>query len=97
MKRSLFVKGLLVVIVIALVSVVSICAEDSVTIVGKIFEDTELVTSEGEVYEIGDTEAGMEMLDTITDETIEISVTGVLLQDGETMVINVVSYKVVGE
>ena len=97
MKRSLFGKGILMIVLFTLISAVGICAEDPVTLVGKIIDDYQLITSEGAVYEIGNTEAGAEMLDTIQDETEEISITGVLHKDGETMVINVISYKVVKE
>lgn len=97
MNRLLLGKGMLLVILFALISTVGICADTHVTIVGKVIDDNEIITSDGEIYEIGNTEAGLDLLDSITDETQEVSVTGVLQQEDETMVIDVISYKIIEE
>ncbi len=95
MKCSLFGKSIVLVILFALISTTGIYAEDTVTVVGEIVDDYQIVTSDGKVYEIGNTEKGTELLDTITNE--KVSVKGILHQEGDTLVIDVISYEVVAE
>lgn len=95
MKRSLLRKFVVLAILFTLISAMGVCAEETVTIVGEMMDDYQFITSDGTVYEIGNTDKGAEMLDAVKEETIRI--TGTLQKDDDALVINVISYEVVKE
>jgi hypothetical protein len=95
MKRSLLGKFVVLAILFFLISAMGVCAEETVTIVGEMMDDYQFITSDGTVYEIGNTDKGAEMLDAVKEETIRI--TGTLQKDNDALVINVISYEVVKE
>ncbi len=90
--RNLFV-GLCVMIIVALFSGSAISAE-SVTIVGTINDNYQIVTDNDQVYEIGDNEKADELMELIDKR---VKVTGTVEEVGGAKVITVTSYEVIAK
>jgi len=92
-KRNLFI-GLCAMLIVALLSGAAISAK-SVTIVGTVHDDYQIVADNGQVYEIGDNEKGTEVTQL---DGKRVKVTGTIEEtDQEEKVIMVTSYEVIGE
>ena len=91
-KKFLFV-GFLAILMIAFLSGPVISA-DSVTIVGTINEDGQIVAGDDKVYEVGDNEKGDELVKLVGKK---VKVTGTVEEDDGKKVITVTSYEVIEE
>jgi hypothetical protein len=70
-------------------------ATDSVTIQGEVSESNQIVHSDGQVFEIADTEAGNDLADNFIGE--KVKVTGTVEKDGDVQVITVMSFETMAE
>jgi hypothetical protein len=92
-KRKYLFIGFLTMLMIALLSGPAI-ATDSVTIVGTINADGQIVTDNDQVYEIGENKKGDELFELVGKK---VKVTGTVAEEDGTKVITVISYKVIEE
>ena len=91
-KRYLFV-GLCSMIIIAFITGVAISGE-RVTITGTVNDNYQIVTDDGNIYEVGDTKKGDEVVDLVDKK---VKVTGTVQEsEGET-IINITSYEIIKE
>ena len=81
--------------IICVFSVILICSNPvfagEITITGTINDTYQIVTEDGTVYEVADTDMGNDLLDHI-DKTVEV--TGDVVEEEGAKVINVKSYKI---
>jgi hypothetical protein len=81
--------------IICVFSVILICSNPvfagEITITGTINDTYQIVTEDGTVYEVADTDMGNDLLDHI-DKTVEV--TGDVIEEEGAKVINVKSYKI---
>ena len=90
MKKNALI-GLLAIIALVFTAGIGIAAEP-VTIQGQITEDSQLMTEDGEFYEIVDNEAGMQVMEMV-GEMIEVR--GTVVEDEGIKEITVESFSVV--
>jgi hypothetical protein len=90
-KRFLFM-GLCAVIIIAFLSGTAIAGE-TMTITGTVNEDYQIVSDNGQIYEVADTEKGVEVVDLVGKK---VKVTGTVEEEDGEKVITIISYEVIG-
>lgn len=75
----------------------TVAADETVTVVGKVNDEYQLVTAEGKVYDLGAIEESEDVLDKLVEEEgKKVSVEGIVEMDGEGgSTLYVVSYEVV--
>lgn len=91
-KRYLFV-GLCSMIIVAFITGVAISGK-TVTIVGTVNEDYQIVADDGQIYEVADTEKGEEVIDLVGKK---VKATGTAEESDGKKVITITSYEVIGE
>jgi len=91
-KRFLLM-GLCAMIIVAFITGVSISGQ-SITIVGTVNEDYQIVADNGQIYEVADTEKGVEVVDLVGKK---VKVTGTVEEEDGKKVITITSYEVIGE
>jgi len=91
-KRFLFM-GLCAVIIIAFVSGTAIAGE-TMTIMGIVNEDYQIISDNGQIYEVADTEKGVEVVDLVGKK---VKVTGTIEEEDGKKVITVTSHEIIGE
>jgi hypothetical protein len=91
-RKYLFI-GFLAMLMIAFLSG-SVISADSITIVGTINADGQIVTDNDQVYEIGENKKGDELFELVGKK---VKVTGTVVEEDGTKVITVISYKVIEE
>jgi hypothetical protein len=91
-KKYLFI-GFLAMLMIAFLSGPAISA-NSVTIMGTLNADGQLVTDNDQVYEIGENKKGDELFELAGKK---VKVTGTVVEEDGTKVITVTSYKIIEE
>jgi hypothetical protein len=91
-KKYLLI-GLLAILMIAFLSGSAISAK-SLTIIGTVTADGQIVTDDDQVYEIGENKKGDELIELIGRN---VKVTGTVVEEDETRIILVISYEVVEE
>jgi len=91
-KKYLFA-GLCAMIIVAFISGIAFSGETR-TITGTVKDDYQIVADDGQVYEVGDTEKGDEVVD-LVDKKVKVIGT-VEESDGE-KIINITSYEVLEE
>jgi hypothetical protein len=89
--RKMMIVSLLAVFALVFATGLGIAAEP-VTIQGEVTEDNQLVTEDGEVYDIADTEQGAQVLEMVGEK---IEVRGTLSEDEGDKEITVESFSVV--
>jgi len=70
-------------------------SEKTVTIVGTVNEDYQIVVDDGDVYEVAYTEKGNEMVDKCVGK--QVKATGVVEELEDMKTISITSYEVIGE
>ena len=91
-KRFLFM-GLCAIIIIAFLSGTAISGE-TMTITGTVNEDYQIVADNDQIYEVADTEKGVEVTDLVGKK---VKVMGTVEEEDGKKVITVTSYEVIGE
>jgi len=91
-KRHLFV-GLCSMIIIAFITGVAISGE-RVTITGTVNDNYQIVTDDGNIYEVEGNEKGDELVDLVDKK---VKVTGTVEESDGEKIINITSYEVLGE
>ncbi len=91
-KKYLFI-GLLAILMIAFLSGPAISA-NSLTIVGTINADGQIVTANNQVYEIGENKKGDALFELLGKK---VKVTGTVVEEDEARIITVISYEVIEE
>ncbi len=89
-RRHLFV-GLCAMLIVAFITGVAISGQ-SITIVGTVNEDYQIVADNGQIYEVADTEKGVEVVDLVGKK---VKVTGTVEESDGEKVITITSYEVI--
>lgn len=89
-KKALYI---FVVVLIAMVSAIAVAAED-VTITGTVNESYQIVDDNETVYDVAESKKGDEVVDLVGKK---VQVTGTVVEDGGSLIITIVSYKVIEE
>lgn len=86
--------GLGIMCIVSLVLVFSnpVYAADQVTVVGTVNDSYQIVTQDGAVYEVADTDMGNDMLNHVGEK---VEATGVVAEEDGVKVINVTAFRVV--
>ena len=90
-------KGLTVVIAAIMVIIVPLTglATEMTTIEGEVNDNYQIVSSDGQIYEVAENEKGNDLV--INHISKKVSVTGTIEQDSEFLVITVASYQIIEE
>jgi hypothetical protein len=88
--KAIVVAGSVLSIVAILMSGMAF-ADDTKSLVGEINDDFQIVTDNGETYEVMMSDQGIELIDHVGER---VRVTGVIIEDGEDRVIDILSYEV---
>ena len=91
-KKYLFV-GLCVLIIAAFLSGTAISGK-TMTITGTVNDNYQIVADDGQVYEVADTEKGVEVVDLVGKK---VKVTGTVEESDGEKVITITSYEVIEE
>ena len=91
-KKYLFI-GFLAVLMIAFLTG-SVMSADSVTIVGTLNADGQIVTDNNQIYEIGENRKGDELFELVGNK---VKVTGTAVEEDGATVITVTSYEIIEE
>lgn len=91
-KKYLFV-ALCAMIIIAFLSGTAISGK-TITITGTVNEDYQIVADNGQIYEVADTEKGVEVVDLVGKK---VKVTGTVEESDGEKVITITSYEVIKE
>ena len=91
-KRFMFM-GLCAIIIIAFLSGTAISGE-TMTITGTVNEDYQIVADNDQIYEVADTEKGVEVVDLVGKK---VKVKGTVEEEDEKKVITVTSYEIIEE
>lgn len=89
----------IMVVLVALITIVifplAVSAADTVTIEGEVNDSYQIVDSNGQVYEIGETSQGNVLVENHMGE--KAKVTGTLAKDGDAQIISVTKFEIVEE
>jgi hypothetical protein len=88
--KGMAVVGSVVAMVVILLSGMAV-AGDTVSLVGEINDDFQIVTDNGQAYEVMMSDQGIELIDHVGER---VRVTGELMEDEEGRLLNVLSYEV---
>ena len=92
-KRDFALAGLCLMVIVALASGVAM-AKGTMTITGTVNDEYQIVTDDGQVYEVGQNEKGDEVVDLVDKR---VKATGMIEESEGEKTINIVSYEVVEE
>lgn len=93
MKKKYMFIGFLAMLMIAFLSGPAISA-NSVTLVGTLNTDGQIVTDNNQIYEIGENKKGDELFELVDKK---VKVTGTVAEENGTKVITVTSYEIIDE
>ena len=91
MKRQLFLTGLVAALVFLLVAP-SVASE--ITIKGEVTEAFQIITTDGDVYDVDDNEKGDALMSHVGEK---VEVKGTLMEEGGSKSITVIDFKVLDE
>ena len=91
-KKYLFA-GLCAMIIVAFISGIVFSGETR-TITGTVKDDYQIVADDGQVYEVGDTKKGDEVVDLVDKK---VKVTGTVQESEGEKIINITSYEIIKE
>ncbi|HIJ56212.1 MAG TPA: hypothetical protein HPQ03_08800 [Deltaproteobacteria bacterium] len=83
--------GIMGLVLVAFICSMAIAADEK-TLTGKINEDGKLLTEDGKIYDLGETEKGLALAEMSGKN---VSITGTVTEKEGTMAIDVVEYKVI--
>ena len=90
-KRFMFM-GLCAIIIIAFLSGTA-TSKGTMTIMGTVNEDYQIIADNDQIYEVADTEKGVEVVDLVGKK---VKVTGTIEEEDGEKVITIISYEVIG-
>ena len=93
-RKMTAVVGLIVVAMLVFLPLAAAAAE-STTIEGEVNDSYQIVASDGQVYEVTDTNEGNDLVENHIGE--KVKVTGTVEQEGDTKVITITTFQVIQE
>ena len=98
MKGKNRMKGFMALVVSLLVMVlplISMAEPQPITLTGEVNDNYQIVDSDGQVYEVADTEQGNGLVENHISKKVEV--TGTVEEEGDTKILTVISYKVLAD
>lgn len=88
-------KPMMVLITLVMIAIfpLAVSASEPVTIEGEVNDSYQIVDSNGQVYEIGETSQGTDLVENHMGE--KAKVTGTLAKDGDTQIISVTTFQII--